>query len=109
TIASTSPTTDTTVAPSNTPVVIQFDERISQDRIEEAVSVSPRTSPVEVRHGRSSIRVSLRNGWEADQIYQVTIHPVLRDLFGNALRDSETLIFSTGPEIPESSLSGVVT
>ncbi len=107
-LAASTPPSDTTVAPFSGPVLLQFDERISQERIEDAVSVSPRTSPVEVRHGRSSIRVSLRNGWEAGQIYHVTVNRSLRDLFGNSLPGNETVVFSTGPEIPDSHLSGTV-
>ena len=107
-LVATTPTTDTILAPFDGPVVFQFDERISQERLEEAVSVSPRTSPVEVRHGRSSIRVSLRNGWGPDQIYHVTVNPSVRDLFGNPLAEAETVVFSTGPEIPETRLTGVV-
>lgn len=91
------------------PVVFVFDERISERDIqEESVIVSPRTSPVEIRHGRDEIRVSLRRGWEAGVIYQVTVRPVVQDLFGNRIAEPIRLVFSTGPEIPETLASGRV-
>lgn len=89
-------------------VVFLFDERISERGIEEAVMVSPRTSPVEVRHGRDEIRISLRRGWEPGQIYQVTLQSTIVDLFGNRLPEVERLVFSTGPAIPDTRATGTV-
>ncbi|MEX2584446.1 MAG: Ig-like domain-containing protein [Gemmatimonadota bacterium] len=90
------------------PVVFVFDERISERSIEDAVSVSPRTSAVEVRHGRDEIRVSLRRGWEPGTIYHVGIASDVQDLFNNRLAAPIRLVFSTGPEIPETEISGGV-
>ncbi len=89
-------------------VVFEFDERISERGVNDAVLVSPRTSPVEVSHGGGNIRVRLRRGWEPGQIYQVTLLPGLQDLFGNRTAEPRTLIFSTGPEIPDTRLAGTV-
>ena len=89
-------------------VVFVFDERISERGVEEAVMVSPRTSPVEVSRGRDEVRVSLRQGWERGRIYHVTLQSTILDLFGNALADVERLVFSTGPEIPDTHASGTV-
>lgn len=107
-VLATAPLADSVVPPFNAPVVFQFSERISQERIADAVAVSPRTSPVQVSHGRSSVRVSLRSGWEAGQIYHVTVNRTLRDLFGNSLAEPVTLVFSTGPAIPDTRVEGVV-
>jgi hypothetical protein len=90
------------------PVVIQFSERISEQQVEESVMVSPRTSPVAVDRGSREIRVSLRRGWEAGQIYQVTIRPLVQDLFSNRITEQVQVVFSTGPAIPDTRLAGVV-
>lgn len=99
-----------TVAPGWTdPVLVTFDERISERGAVDAVAVSPRTSPVDVERGRSGLRVSLRDGWVPNTIYHVTVGPGISDLFNNQMRRPVTLVFSTGPEIPATSVSGVVT
>ena len=99
-----------TVAPDWTdPVVINFDERISERGAVEAVAVSPRTSPVNVERGRSGVRVSLRDGWVPGTIYHVTVGPGISDLFNNQMRRPVTLVFSTGPEIPATTVNGLVT
>jgi hypothetical protein len=107
-ILSTRPAGEEIVPGYSGPVVFLFDERISERGVEDAVLVSPRTSPVEVRHGREEIRVSLRRGWEPGQIYHVTLRPDIVDLFGNRLAGVETLVFSTGPDIPSTATTGTV-
>ena len=92
----------------NRPVGIEFSERISERQVEEAVMVSPRTSPVVVDRGSRSIRVSLRRGWEPGQIYHVTIRPLIQDLFNNPLVAPVEVVFSTGPPIPNTRLAGIV-
>jgi hypothetical protein len=91
------------------PVVLLFDERLSEQSVRDAVSVSPRTSAAEVDHRGDEIRVSLRRGWEAGRIYQVTVAPGVQDLFNNRRTEPVRLVFSTGPEIPDTRLSGTVT
>jgi hypothetical protein len=90
-------------------VVLLFDERLSEQSVRDAVSVSPRTSAAEVDHRGDEIRVSLRRGWEAGRIYQVTVAPGVQDLFNNRRTEPVRLVFSTGPEIPDTRLSGTVT
>ncbi|HEU0077247.1 MAG TPA: Ig-like domain-containing protein, partial [Longimicrobiaceae bacterium] len=91
------------------PVVLLFDERLSEQSVRDAVSVSPRTSAAEVDHRGDEIRVSLRRGWESGRIYQVTVEPGVQDLFNNRRTEPVRLVFSTGPEIPDTRLSGTVT
>jgi hypothetical protein len=90
------------------PVVLLFDERLSEQGLRDAVLVSPRTSTVEVDHRGDEIRVSLRRGWEAGRIYQVVVAPGVQDLFGNRRAEPARLVFSTGPEIPDTRLEGTV-
>lgn len=90
------------------PVVLVFDERISERGAREAVSVSPRTSPVVVDHKGDELRVSLREGWQPGVIYHINVTPPIQDLFSNERRTPARLVFSTGPEIPDTRLSGTV-
>lgn len=88
------------VQPFSGPVRFTFSERISERGVEDAVTVSPRTSPVSISPGREEIRVTLRDGWVANTIYHLWIAPTVVDLFGNALEEPITVVFSTGPAIP---------
>jgi hypothetical protein len=90
------------------PLVFAFDQRLSEQNLADAVTVSPRTSePVISRRG-GEVRVALREGWRPGTIYQVTLHPVLRDLWNNPIDGPHRVVFSTGPEIPETLLDGLV-
>jgi hypothetical protein len=89
-------------------IIIRFDERISERGVEEAVLVSPLTSELRVDRGRSELRVSLRGGWEPGHIYHVIVQPVIQDLFQNAIEQPLEVVFSTGPEIPQTALAGLV-
>ncbi|HET9948203.1 MAG TPA: Ig-like domain-containing protein, partial [Longimicrobiales bacterium] len=93
------------------PVRFLFDERISEQMgvpIDEAVTVSPRTGEVEVEKGSRSIDVRLEGGFQPGLVYRVTLRPVVRDLFGNALQDPFELVFSTGGEPAPTVVAGQV-
>ncbi|MQA89542.1 MAG: hypothetical protein GEU90_04835 [Gemmatimonas sp.] len=107
-ILTTRPQADTIAPGYRDPVVLVFTERISERSIVDAVTVSPRTSPVSVDIGRDEIRVSLRQGWSPGAIYHVGVGQNVEDLFGNRLAEPIRFVFSTGPEIPETALSGTV-
>ncbi|MEX0912784.1 MAG: Ig-like domain-containing protein [Gemmatimonadota bacterium] len=107
-VASTTPPADAVVPDFSGPVVVSFDERISRTGVEDAVIVSPRTSPVSVSAGRTEVRVSLREGWEDGVIYHVTIGSEVSDLFSNRLLEPVRLVFSTGPDIPATAAGGSV-
>ncbi|CAN5682240.1 hypothetical protein BH23GEM6_BH23GEM6_04700 [soil metagenome] len=92
-----------------TPVVLLFDERISERGIEAAVMVSPRTSMVRIDHRRDELRVSLRDGWVQGVVYHITVLPEIQDLFGNRRTEPISFVFSTGPPIPDTRISGRVT
>lgn len=90
------------------PVVLVFDERISERGARESVTVSPRTSPVVVEHDGDEIRVSLREGWRPGVVYHIVLAPPLQDLFDNVRTAPARLIFSTGAAIPDTRLKGTV-
>jgi len=92
----------------NARVVIRFDERISESGVKDAVIVSPLTSELRVDRGRSELRISLRRGWEPGHIYHVVVQPVIQDLFQNTIEQPLEIVFSTGPELPQNALAGLV-
>jgi hypothetical protein len=89
------------------PVVFSFERRLSERGLDDAVMVSPRTGPVVVSHRGRDLRVALREGWQPGRIYHVTVLPAVQDLWNNRLEASVTHVFSTGPRIPETRVSGV--
>jgi hypothetical protein len=98
------------IVPGHTaPVVLVFDERVSERGVESAVMVSPRTSMVRVDHRRDEVRVSLRGGWLPGIVYHVTVLPEIQDLFGNRRTEQVHFVFSTGPPIPDTRVTGTVT
>jgi hypothetical protein len=108
-VISTDPEPYSVVPDRDRPVVIRFDERISEKRVQEAVMVSPETGAVRVKKGRSELRISLDGGWRPGQVYRVVLLPVLQDLFNNSVKEEVELIFSTGPEIPATAFAGQIT
>jgi hypothetical protein len=90
------------------PVVILFDEGLSEEGVEDAVEVSPRTSSMVVEKRGEEIRVDLRRGWERNRVYQVTVEPLIQDRFNNKIEGPVRVVFSTGPEIPNTRLTGSV-
>lgn len=90
------------------PAVFRFDERISERGVRESILVSPDGDIVEVEKGRAEIRVKMPGGWKPDRVYRVVLLPVVRDLFGNERREPATLVFSTGPPVPNTAVGGIV-
>lgn len=95
------------------PVVIRFDERLSERlhgvrELRDAVLVSPETGEVRVRRGRRHLEISVAGGWQPGLVYRVVVLPVIQDLFNNVRREPVELVFSTGPDIPETAVAGLV-
>lgn len=112
-VLSTTPVPFDTLTDFDEPVVIRFNERISERlqgvaELRDAVIVSPETSPVRVERGRRSIEVSLIGGWQPGLVYRVVILPVFRDLFNNLREQPVELVFSTGAPIPETAIGGLL-
>ena len=70
--------------------------------------ISPLTSAPVIDHRGNQIRVSLRRGWQPGQISQITVLPGVQDLSNNRVAQPVTLVFSTGPAIPATRLTGSV-
>ena len=106
-ILATSPASMSTIAPSDEPVVIEFEERISERGIEDAVYVSPVTGSADVTNGRRDIEVRLAGGWQPGRVYRVVLRPVVQDLFNNRMERAEEIVFSTGAPFSDAAAAGV--
>jgi hypothetical protein len=91
------------------PVIIEFDEPLSEEGVEESVTLSPRLGPVALDKEGRQIRVKPRRGWRPGVIYQVEVAAGLQDRFNNRTTQPVRLVFSTGPAIPDTRAGGTVT
>lgn len=70
--------------------------------------ISPRDGTPRVRWERNRIEVRPRRGFQPNTAYSVTMLPGIADLRGNAVRESRTVVFSTGGSIPPYAIRGRV-
>ena len=93
-------------------VRIVFDERISENGargpLDAAVIISPESGEVRVRHSSRALRVTMAGGFRPDEVYRVTVQPIVQDLFQNSLAEPFEFVFSTGPEMSPTVLAGAV-
>lgn len=91
---------------------VQFNERISErptsGQLDDAVLVSPATGTVRVEHERDALEVDMSGGLRPGLVYLVSVRPVIRDMFGNAMREPFEFVFSTGGEFHETAVAGLV-
>ena len=91
---------------------IVFNERISesgaQGSLDGSVIISPESGEVRVRHSGRALRVTMAGGFPPDQVYRVTVQPVVQDLFGNSLADAFEFVFSTGADMTPTVLAGAI-
>jgi len=87
-----------------------LNERVAgqQQGIGGAVILSPVSGQVNVGWHRSRLTVEPKGGYQPGRIYRLQLLPVLTDLRQNRIRVGQTIIFSTGPAIPQASLGGSV-
>lgn len=93
-------------------VTLRFSERISERPSRggwaDAVTVSPESGEVRVRHRREALEIRTSEGFRPGQVYRVSLAPVVRDLFQNTMLDPFELVFSTGGEFEPTVLAGMV-
>ncbi len=94
-------------------LVIQFDEVISETprgtpELNGLVFISPNAGRADVSWGRNRMSIRPRRGWKPNTVYSVTVSPGIVDLRANALDSTIRVVFSTGGEIPTTSITGVV-
>jgi hypothetical protein len=107
-LVTTRPDTNAVIPGWTGPAIFVYDDGLSEDGVDEAVTLSPRRGPVAVDKEGDEIRVQPRRGWQAGTIYQVEVAPGLKDRYGNIIRTRSRLVFSTGPAIPDTRAAGVV-
>lgn len=98
--------------------VIQFDEVIEEqaggDRaggpagLGRLVLLSPVAGDVKVSWHRTAIRVQPKEGWRPGRVYHLQLLAGITDLRRNRLDTGRTVLFSTGPPIPDTRLTGTV-
>ena len=94
-------------------VSLQFDEVLSEkpggvQNLSQLVLISPWDGEANVGWHRSRLTVKGKHDLKPNTAYVITILPGLADLRGNVRKDGVTVVFSTGPTIPQTRISGVV-
>jgi hypothetical protein len=95
-------------------VEILFDEVVSErvaaqrPDIASAVLLSPAVREVKVEWHRDRLTVRPREDFQPGRVYRVQLLPVITDLRQNRMREGRLSVFSTGPEIDPTRLSGTV-
>ena len=94
-------------------VEFRFDEVVSERpagaaSLEQLVLISPSDGLPRVDWRRRSIAVRPRRDWKANAVYTVTLLPGITDLRGNTSRTGASVIFSTGPTIPDTRIAGIL-
>jgi hypothetical protein len=70
------------------------------------VILSPAAGEVKVSWHRTAIRVRPAEGWRPQRVYRLELLPGITDLRRNVLKRGTTVVFSTGPAIPATALTG---
>lgn len=93
-------------------VEFKFDEVVS-DRpsgtataLDQIFLVSPRDGAPDVSWHRSRIDVRPRKGFRPNTAYRVTLLPGLIDLRNNVVKETRSIVFSTGPGFPPYTIVG---
>lgn len=98
-------------------VTIRFDEVVSEGPrtpgaavggLGAVVIVSPGDGLERVHWRRNAIEIEPRDGFRAGTAYRITLLPGIVDLRGNVMTESRSVVFSTGADIPDGTISGVV-
>ena len=94
-------------------VNLQYDEVLSERpggaaSLDALVLISPRNGAPRVGWHRSRISVRGHKDWKPNTTYTIDVLPGVSDLRGNADKLGFHLVFSTGPEIAGSSVSGTI-
>jgi hypothetical protein len=112
-VDSVEPAPFSTVEPGDRKIRVRFNERISErpaaGTLAGAVSISPRTGQVSVRHRSDGVEIEIEGGLRPGLVYRVTVAPVLKDLVGgNPMAVPFEWVFSTGDSIRPNAIVGAV-
>jgi hypothetical protein len=89
----------------------QFNEVISERSgggLDELVELSPRPEQLDVSWKRDAIELKPKPEWIDGVVYRIVLLPGIADLRNNRMEEGITVVFTTGGEIPPTTLSGAV-
>jgi len=94
-------------------VIFRFNEVVSESppgatTLGNLFVISPQHGAPVVSWQRDEISVRPRRGWRPNTVYSVTMLPGVADLRGNVRREGAATLFSTGPAIPATAITGVL-
>lgn len=99
-------------------VEFQFDQVVSEGSspsqgagtgdLEKLVILSPTTRVPDVSWRRSRITVKPSEGWRPNTVYRVELLPGVTDLRRNQMKRGAVLTFTTGAELPKTTIEGTV-
>jgi len=110
-ILSVTPDSGTVVEDFDDEIQVQFSEVIDErsgSGLQNLVTLSPRPEELDVSWKRSRVTIKPEGGWRDSIVYQLTLLPGFADLRNNRLDSGRTVVFSTGGDIPETSIAGTV-
>ena len=94
-------------------VEFRFDEVVSErpsgaPSLEQMILISPSDGLPRVEWRRRTIAVRPRRDWKPNAVYTVTLLPGIADLRGNVMKAGASVIFATGPTIPDTRIAGTL-
>jgi hypothetical protein len=94
-------------------VTFHFDDVINEgagstDGLSSYFLISPRHGDVKVDWHRSTLDVHPDDGFAPNTAYTVTMLPGVGDLRGNTRKEGASIVFSTGPTIPNTRIGGTL-
>jgi len=94
-------------------VVVEFDKVVSEQPVgatalRDLVLISPVQGAVNADWHRHAIAISPDKGWRKNTAYTIQLLAGVADLWGNVRKTDTTFIFSTGAEIPKTTVRGAV-
>jgi uncharacterized protein (DUF2141 family) len=93
--------------------IFRFDEVVSErpsgaPSLQALFLISPRDGVPNVDWHRKEVSVRPSRNWRRNTAYTITMLPGMTDLRGNVRNTGAITVFSTGAEIPTSSIAGIV-
>lgn len=95
-------------------VQILFDEVVSEKPAAQGATdlsglalISPSDGEVHVGWHRERLTIHGKHDFKPNTAYTVTLTPGLADLHGNTIKKPITIVFSTGPTIPNTRIAGI--